>query len=240
MKKINILSYGGGVNSSALMFYLWENKLPLDLVIFADTGEETKNTYEAVEKAKNWCKSKNIEFVSVKSDKGRLVDYYMKAKAVPSIMRRDCTYKFKIQPIRKYLRLRYGKKQQFNLYIGIALDELQRARDSDVKYITNVYPFLTARITRKGNYEILDRYGFKASKSGCAGCPFMNKYGFMTLKKEDPETFDRWLKLEENGSRFPSITLNPRFKLRDIKEQTTLFDDDPDQTMGCGSNYCFI
>ncbi|MEM3161041.1 MAG: phosphoadenosine phosphosulfate reductase family protein, partial [Nitrososphaera sp.] len=40
-----VLSYGGGVNSTALMILLVRHKLPIDYVIFADTGSERPETY---------------------------------------------------------------------------------------------------------------------------------------------------------------------------------------------------
>jgi hypothetical protein len=45
-----VLSYGGGVNSSALFFYLLDKNMPLDIVVFADPQEEYKETYDAVER----------------------------------------------------------------------------------------------------------------------------------------------------------------------------------------------
>jgi 3'-phosphoadenosine 5'-phosphosulfate sulfotransferase (PAPS reductase)/FAD synthetase len=42
---VHILSFGGGVNSVALMIWLVENQQPLDEVIFADTGAEVPETY---------------------------------------------------------------------------------------------------------------------------------------------------------------------------------------------------
>ena len=62
-----VLSYGGGVNSSALFFYITEKKMPLDIVIFADTGEESKETYDAVERMKVICKKQNIPLIPWKS-----------------------------------------------------------------------------------------------------------------------------------------------------------------------------
>ena len=35
---IYVVSYGGGVNSTALVIFIIENKLPLDHVVFSDTG----------------------------------------------------------------------------------------------------------------------------------------------------------------------------------------------------------
>jgi hypothetical protein len=42
----------------------------------------------------------------------------------------------------------------------------------------------------------------------------------------NPKEFDRWLKLDENNTKFPKVTHSPSFPLRKIKEaskgQTTL------------------
>ena len=40
-----LLSFGGGINSTALLLEWVEQGKPLDLVIFADTGSEMPETY---------------------------------------------------------------------------------------------------------------------------------------------------------------------------------------------------
>jgi len=239
---ISILSYGGGVNSSALLFYIFEKNIHLDLVIFSDTGEELDETYKSVEDMKIVCKNNNIPFVTVKSHFGSLYDYYFKRKAVPEMMRRGCTSKFKISPIRKYLRETFGKQVHFFMYIGIASDEAKRVTVSDVKYMTYVYPFVDDNISRKDNINILKKNNFVASKSGCKGCPFLKKKEWINMFNNNPKEFDRWLKLEENNRRFPEITLNGNFALRVIKEnwknQTTL-DKFSDNELSCNGG-CFL
>ena len=41
-----VVSYGGGVNSTALIVFLVRNRFPLDCVVFSDTGDEMPETYE--------------------------------------------------------------------------------------------------------------------------------------------------------------------------------------------------
>ena len=41
-----VLSFGAGLNSTALLIMLVEKSYPLDEVIFADTGAEVPETYE--------------------------------------------------------------------------------------------------------------------------------------------------------------------------------------------------
>lgn len=219
MKKTKyILSYGGGVNSSALFFHILEKGLPLDLVIFADTGEELKTTYQAVERIKPLCSTYGVEFITVKSDYGNLYDYYLKNKCIMSMMRRDCTVKFKVSPIRKYLRSRYDHKHRFNMYIGISYDEAHRIKGSNVKYITHLYPFVTDRITRSGNVEILKQNNFIAYKSGCRGCMYQSKAEWIRMFQENPEEFKRHIILEINGSRYPDILLNGSYSLLDLEK----------------------
>lgn len=243
-KPLFVLSYGGGVNSTALFFYLLEKKRPLDLVIFADTGEETEKTYETVYRMKKLCNQHNIEFVTVKSKYGNMYDYYYKNKAVMSLMRRDCTGKFKISPIRQYLRKKYGKKQHFNMYIGIASDEWTRVRESDVQYITNLYPFVEDSITREGNKRILKENNITAEKSGCKGCMYQKRVDWLKMCMNDPKEFERHLRLEQNCSAYPRVRINPYYTLEDVKKsakgQLTLTGyEDPEPTCDV-SGSCFL
>ena len=35
---MNIVSFGGGTNSTAMIIGMYQNKIPIDLILFADTG----------------------------------------------------------------------------------------------------------------------------------------------------------------------------------------------------------
>jgi len=212
-KKKYILSYGGGVNSSALFFYILEKKLKLDLVIFSDTGVESKETYKTVKNMIKECLKYKIPFQKVMSDKGNLYDYYFKRKKVMSIMKRDCTGKFKVSPIRQHIKKRYEKGTTFVMYIGIAWEEMTRMKKSNVKYIENSYPFCDNMIDRKGNIKILNRYNFQASKSGCVGCIYNKKEEWIKMLKENPKEFKKWKLLDMQNTKYPKVTLNPNYKL---------------------------
>jgi hypothetical protein len=217
LSEIDILTYGGGVNSSALFFYMLDNNLNLDLVVFADTGVESPCTYETIEKMKKTCVERHIEFVTVKSEKGNLYEYYWKTKTIPTVIRRNCTTEFKIYPIRRYLRSRYGKDAVFHMHVGIAYEEAHRMRTSDVKYIHNVYFLVDAKIDREGCFDILKRHGFSASKSGCVGCIFNKRSVWEQMLKEDPKEFNHWKLLEMNNKRYPYTTFHTSRSLEDIE-----------------------
>src|SRR5690348_12407749 len=68
MKKIyNVLSYGGGVQSSAmlLMACMGEITPKPDLVVFSDPGKESKKTYEYIRWISEEVKKHDIEVVTV-------------------------------------------------------------------------------------------------------------------------------------------------------------------------------
>lgn len=54
MKEINVLSWGGGTQSTALMLMKLDNGDPIDYIIFADTGDESAMTYAQVYKVQKY------------------------------------------------------------------------------------------------------------------------------------------------------------------------------------------
>ena len=44
-----MVSYGGGANSTALLIGLHQHRIPVDLILFADTGAEHPHTYAYLE-----------------------------------------------------------------------------------------------------------------------------------------------------------------------------------------------
>lgn len=51
---MNIVSFGGGTNSAALIIGLYKHKIPIDLITFADTGAEHPHTYQFIEIINQW------------------------------------------------------------------------------------------------------------------------------------------------------------------------------------------
>lgn len=238
-QEFDILTYGGGVNSSALFFFMVENHFNIDLVVFADTGVESRQTYETIDNMKRICEEKKIEFVVVKSEKGNLYDYYWDKKTIPTVIRRNCTTDFKIYPIRRYLRKRFGKDSVFHMHVGIAYEEAHRMRISDVNYIHNVYFLVDAKIDRDGCHEILKKNDFKASKSGCIGCIYNKRCVWEQMLKDNPKEFQRWKSLEMNNKKYPFTTFNTSRSLEDIERGIKNKDKEPEQSCDVAGT-CFI
>lgn len=223
------MSYGGGLNSSAMLRLLeTRDELP-DVVLFSDTGDESETTYEMVKFFQAWCRERSIRFEILRSHLApSLLDFSFSNRSIPSRMRRECSFKFKVRPIRKWINQEYPKEptcdcdrearndpkyrpHRFHALIGIARDEGHRAKDSDVWYILNQYPLVEDRITRQGCADLLEAAGLPIPpKSGCFYCPLQPKRKWIQLLRDDPGLFDQAQRMEENGQRFPELTLFTR------------------------------
>lgn len=219
----HVVSFGAGLNSSAMLPYLlFDKKQEIDLVVFADTGNENDYTYDNVKIYEEWCNRNGINFKVARSQlDNNLYDYCIRKKITPSRLTRNCTRNFKINPIRKTIRNTFeiDKNTIIKLYIAITSDEVHRVRDSDVKYIQNTFPFVDDNISRNDCVDILKRHNLPiAKKSGCWFCPFHKKKEWVQMLEENPELYNKSITLEENSKYFPKeMSLLSRIPLRKIR-----------------------
>ena len=225
-----ILSFGAGVNSTALLFYLVNHSYPLDKVIFSDTKTELPETYVIIEKIKHYCKNKNIPFIIVGFTD--LYQYCEEKELLPSRMFRWCTAKFKVNPIKNYLKTLGETKQ----YIGFAYDESHRA-----KKFKDIYPLIDNKITRKGCIKIITEEGFPIPvKSGCYICPFQTKKSWRDLYLKHKELYLKSEKLEDNCMRKDLTFTNQ--PLKNLKYNFGYNSNKIDDYFvpKCDSGYCFV
>lgn len=202
-----ILSYGGGVNTVALMIVLIRDGEPLDEVVFSDTGGEVPETYDYLKIAKRYFDDHRIPFRTVQQ-RPKGTDLYGTAwrrKVFPSALWRWSTRDFKVRPIHKYYR---SLDAHINQYIGIAYDEIERLKDSRDDFITNIYPLVDRKMTRADCVATIEDEGLPVpEKSGCYFCPFNSAERWAWLHSTHPDLFQRSIELEEHSKHFPSQRL---------------------------------
>ena len=207
-----IASFGCGVDSVAMVLL----KSDYDEIIFADTGSEMPQTYAYLD---YFEKKSGLKITKVKSKEGNIYDYFTKGKSQPSKFRHFCSDKFKISPIRKYLREKYGKKETFEMNVGIDYSEFHRCRTSDVKYIVNKYPLVEQKLNRDQLIEIIKSKGYEVPiKSGCFFCCFQTKQGWMNLRNNNSDLWEKAKQLEKNSN-----TKEPLIRIKG-KDSKTLFE----------------
>ena len=201
----HILSFGGGVNTVALMIVLVQEGLPLDEVVFADTGGEAPETYQYLEIVSGYLQEHKIAFRVVSKKARDLLGTCWHREVIPSVMWRWCTRDYKVKPIHAYYR---SLNAHVNQYMGIAFDEIDRMKDSRVEYVTNLFPLIDRRMTREQCVEVIEKAGLPVPvKSGCYFCPFNSMGRWEWLLEDHPDLFQKAIDLEEHSKHFPNQRL---------------------------------
>jgi hypothetical protein len=212
-RKHYILSYGGGVNSFALLLYLIKESRRIDEVVFADTGAELPETYSHIRFVRSFLKKIEIPFTTVKSNNGTLYETCRRRKVIPSMIWRWSTRDYKITPIYAYYRS-LGK--QVNQYLALTYDEIERMKDSGASYVNNLFPLIDERINREGCLKLIQEHGYRApGKSGCFFCPFNSVNRWHEIYVNHRDLFWKAVRLEEGTKHFPKQRLN-RLTLRGL------------------------
>jgi hypothetical protein len=201
----HILSYGGGVNSVALMVLLLRERLPLDGVVFADTGGEVPETYAYLDTTRHYLRAHGVSFTVVSKRGASLYETAWRRKVFPSAIWRWSTRDFKVGPIYRYYR---GLGGHVNQYLAIAWDELERMKRSRVDYVTSLFPLVERRMTRADCVALIHDAGLPVPpKSACFFCPFSSLDRWKWLYEAHPDLYARAMALEEHSKHFPSQRL---------------------------------
>lgn len=201
---IRALSLGWGVQSFTVAAMAAKGELEqIDVVLHADTTHEKTATYEFAKKWTPWLEKMGVEVATVSNDKNIVGEYggivipaFTKTDARVGMLRRQCTYRWKIRPIRRYLRDHY-KGEIIELLLGISLDEALRMRESNVQYINHRWPLVEMRMSRLDCINWLTKNGLEIPpKSACYFCPFHDRSEWMELRS-DGRDWDRAIEFDE-------------------------------------------
>ena len=185
------LSFGAGVNSTALMLLLLDEGIEFETV-FVDTGAERPETYEYVD----YLIKNGFDITIIKPNVegcNSLYEYCLKYKMTPSKRVRWCTQKFKTKPFYDYI------KKPCVVYIGIDYSEIRRLKNQkNKKDIEIKYPLVERKIDRNGCIKIIKEHGLKIpERSGCWLCPFQTKTELINLRINHPDLFKKFVELEK-------------------------------------------
>ncbi len=213
-----IVSYGGGINSTALIVFLVKNNFPLDYVVFSDTGDEMPETYEYLDVMRKYLKKKRISFEIVKNRKKvSLSDKCLSRRVIPSQVWRWCTRDFKVVPIHAFYRKLNSHIYQ---YMGIDYGEVHRMKPARVDYVTNLYPLIDYKINREECVKLIKQARLPIPvKSGCYFCPYNNMERWAEIYQKHPDLYKYSMKIEENGKHAETQRLAPRgYTLRELEK----------------------
>ena len=182
------LSYGGGVNSTALGLWLLDHGIECEWV-YADHGTDWPETRQYVA----MLREKGYPITVLET--GNLYDYFLGYRSFPSRWQRSCTRRFKVAPLNRYIT------PPCTVYIGISADESHRAqritegcRQGEEK----LFPLIEQGIDRRGCIEIIKAHGLPVPiKSGCYICPFQRVGQWRELLTVHPDLYCKAKRLED-------------------------------------------
>lgn len=208
---LKVLSLGAGVQSSTLLLMACKGEIEKpDVAIFADTGWESKATYKHLEWLKGEAERHGIPVIIVQERNVRddslnaaelnkgfyFMPLFMDKKGVLLMGKRQCTDRYKIQPINHKVRELLGATRRYRLpkdavemWLGISLDEARRMSISPEKWKLKRYPLIEKLMTRNDCIKWLwDNYHLDVPKSSCIGCPFHGVREWQAIHAE----LDEW------------------------------------------------
>lgn len=201
------ISLGWGVQSFTLAAMSALGDLePVDVAIHADTTHETSGTYAFAERWTPWLEERGVRVVTVRdaAQAATVTEFKTDIPAFTDtpggsggMLRRQCTHRWKINPMRKWLQAnRNGATVE--QWLGISLDEFQRMKDSDVKYIAHRWPLIEQRMTRWDCQRYLERHGLEVPpKSACVFCPYHNMAVWREMKATGGADWQKAVEVDE-------------------------------------------
>lgn len=204
-----VASYGGGVNSTAMLIGLAERKEFPDLILFSDTGGEKPETYAYVRRFGHWLGHHGMLGIrEVASPNTTLEAFCLRKKVLPPIAFgfKTCSQRFKAEPQNKFLNhwepaiAAWKNGEKVTKLIGYDAGEPHRAKVYPDDKFTQAYPLIEWGWDREECLAAIARAGLcPPPKSACFFCPNMKAHEVIELKREHPDLFERALEIERRA-----------------------------------------
>ena len=205
----NIVSFSGGKDSTAMLLMMVEKNMPIDEIIFCDTGKEFESIYSNIDKVEKYIRrpitrlqpEKSFDYLMFNHIKTKGKRKGTQGYGWPVGGARWCTKALKQQTIVRYLK-KYKGEGTIE-YHGIAADEQNRLNKNNNKIIR--YPLADWGITEADALQYCYSKGFdfdglytKFKRVSCWCCPMSSLAELKNLYIHFPK---RWQKLKEMDSR---------------------------------------
>lgn len=251
MSKPEIWSYGGGVQSVAILVLILQGKLPKpELIVMADTGRERQAVWDYLEEIARPAMNANGMDLEVVPHSYSNVDImgHNGDLLIPVFFRKDdgkegklptfCSREWKQWPVTRYIKEKgYGTRKPIKLWFGMSLDEVGRMRKSRRKWIEHYYPLCqdaTVRLRRHECRLLIERYGWpQPPASACWMCPQRPNRTWREMKDNEVSDFEKATRFERviSGAGWGEIYLHKSLApidevdFEEKEEQATLFDE---------------
>lgn len=222
---LRVVSYGGGVQSTALLVLAAQSAIDFPVFVFANVGDDSEHpaTLQYVRSvAVNYAAAHGIEMHEVGPARGlSLRERFMTTppggETIPirgengAPFKRGCTGEWKVGEVTKWLKAHGATPEKKAVTaLGISTDEYERAKATEREVDWVEYPLLTlpreaARLgpgwgLSRGDCEtVIRRAGLPVPrKSSCYFCPFHRPQVWSEMARDEPDLFEEACRMEEH------------------------------------------
>jgi len=218
MSLMRIISYGGGVQSTALCVLATQGKIgPVDAALFSNVGSDSENpqTLAYVQAFAPWSAERGLNVVELNRIKrdgttetllenllrpgSRSINIPIRMPDTGAPGNRNCTETFKVKVIRRWLRAHgVTKDNPATVLVGFSIDEMQRVNNRRPSaYEIPEHPLLDLRLNRHDCKLVIADAGLPVPpKSACYFCPFSRPSHFSKMRRDEPALFWKASELE--------------------------------------------
>ncbi len=212
-----VWSFGGGTQSVAIAVLVAQGRLPKPArVVMADTGREASATWEYLHNhVQPLLSLVGLTIEIVRNESGLPSMYGPSNKplipawtADGAQLRTFCSGEWKRDVILRHLRsCGYGPSSPVQMWLGISLDEMHRARPGQRKWAQHHWPLLTDCPMSRGDCRaVIAEAGLPmAPKSSCWMCPYRRDEQWQDLRDNYPQDWQQALDIDaeirENDAR---------------------------------------
>lgn len=221
---LRVISYGGGVQSTALLVLAVQGKLgKVDAALFSNVGDDSENP-ETLRYIKDYAvplgHAGGVPVVIVErvrrngqretlrqrlrlASQNHSVENYvipLRGDDGAPLFRRNCTVDFKVRVVERWLRQRGASRGHKAItMIGFSFDEAIRVGNGGGSRIsTPEYPLIEKRLTRDDCARIILRAGLPLPpKSSCYFCPYKRPSEWRRMREQTPELFEQAAVIED-------------------------------------------
>ncbi len=216
---MNIVGYGGGTNSTAMLIGMYHRDIPVDLILFSDTGCEQPHTYGYLPVMEKWLLAHGmpgittVEYLDQNGNRLTLEDECLRSGTLPALAYgyKKCSLKHKVGPQDKFCNHHqpcldiWAAGERVTKYIGFDAGEEYRRYNAaiydmqDKKY-KKEYPLIDWGWFREDCIAAIGQEGLPLpGKSSCFFCPSMKKHEIRTLYHQHRALYDRAIAIEDGA-----------------------------------------
>ncbi|MDE7202135.1 MAG: phosphoadenosine phosphosulfate reductase family protein [Lachnospiraceae bacterium] len=239
----NVVSFSGGKDSTAMLLKMIEEGIPIDCILFCDTGLEFPQMYEHIDKVE---RETGLTITRVKPDMD--FEYLMFDKPInrkdssvikikygadqtgngwPGPKMRWCTKSLKDTPRERFLKA-FKPYYEIRYYVGIAADEQKRLERKTNQNPGHIHPLVEWGMTEAdcleycyskgydwgGLYKLFDRVS-------CWCCPLQPLEDLRKLRANFPELWEQLKEWDDRNFR----TFRADYTVREL-ETRFLFEEE--------------